>query len=485
MIRKYIKYSTVLSVTLFLALAVQAQVSTLYFMKNASTRHEMNPAYQPISNLYIDLPIIPSLMLSAGTNSLSLNDFIYPVRQPNGSYKTVWFKHSQQGIDDFYNQLKDVTRMHLEQDFGLLSVGLRYQQAYFTLGVKQRFFSAISFPKDMFTLPLKGSGPEGAEFNLDDLAFNASTYTEIALGYSREIDSRLTVGGKVKLLLGQFNSSMKTENFRINTSRERWDIDFNAKVNITLPSAQYIEKESEQKIHKIDFPDATFSDYLSPQGVGAALDLGATYKLLDNRLTLSASVLDLGFIRWSKKGTANLPIEAGFYYDGLKLEERDGKITDDKGNTNWFDDYFDSLGDSVQYTTSHNAYTTSVASKILIGGEYSIMDEKMTFGLLSKNMFTGQAFFAEITASANYFPVDWFDASLSYSLINGRSAIGLGLGTQFGPFNFFIASDYALTRLTKEFVPSHLRAANFQLGGILTFGRQQKKSLPPSLQEEE
>jgi hypothetical protein len=431
----------------------------------------MNPAFQPLANVYVDLPIIPSVTLNVGNNSVSLNNFIYPVRQQDGTYKTVWFKHSQQGVEDFHNQLKNVTRIHFEQDLGILSFGFRYQQNYFTLGVKQRFFSAISLPKNLFTLPLKGSSPEGNEFNLDDLAFNATTYTEIALGYSREINELLTVGGKTKLLLGQFNSSLKTERFRINVSREKWDIHLNTQVDMTLPVAQYIEKENEEKIHKIDFPDdATLSDYLSPQGLGVAFDLGATYKLLDNRLTLSASVLDLGFIRWKKEGTANMPIDENFSYDGLKLKINDGKITDDEGNTNWFEDYFDNLSDSIHYTTQHNAYTTSIASKVLVGAEYSILDEKITFGLLSKNTFINQTIFGEVTVSANFFPLSWFNSSISYSLINGQaSAIGLGLSAWLGPFNLFIVSDYVPTHYTKEFIPYKLRTTNLQFGGILTF----------------
>ena len=37
-------------------------------------------------------------------------------------------------------------------------------------------------------------------------------------------------------------------------------------------------------------------------GYGFGIDLGASYKIMDN-LTVSASILDLGFISWSKSST--------------------------------------------------------------------------------------------------------------------------------------------------------------------------------------
>ena len=52
------------------------------------------------------------------------------------------------------------------------------------------------------------------------------------------------------------------------------------------------EKGEYEKIDDVDVDGAGLG------GFGMALDLGGVYKLNDN-LTLSASVLDLGFINWS------------------------------------------------------------------------------------------------------------------------------------------------------------------------------------------
>lgn len=59
-------------------------------------------------------------------------------------------------------------------------------------------------------------------------------------------------------------------------------------------------KEEEGKDYVTDFDFD--SGKLGIAGYGFGIDLGASYKILDN-LTVSASVLDLGFISWSKSST--------------------------------------------------------------------------------------------------------------------------------------------------------------------------------------
>ena len=66
-------------------------------------------------------------------------------------------------------------------------------------------------------------------------------------------------------------------------------------------------------------------------GFGMALDLGGVYKLNDN-LTLSASVLDLGFINWSNNMKAVNRAES-FEFNGFHdtaVRENSGPTIDDK-----------------------------------------------------------------------------------------------------------------------------------------------------------
>ena len=74
------------------------------------------------------------------------------------------------------------------------------------------------------------------------------------------------------------------------------------KVDASLESSfkglELQKDEGSEYINKFNFD----SGKLGIAGYGGAIDLGASYKLT-NRITVSAAVLDLGFISWSKSAT--------------------------------------------------------------------------------------------------------------------------------------------------------------------------------------
>lgn len=60
------------------AISVQAQqVTTLYFLENAPMRHLVNPAFQPVSNGYINFTPLGYTSLWVGNNSLTMSDLVY------------------------------------------------------------------------------------------------------------------------------------------------------------------------------------------------------------------------------------------------------------------------------------------------------------------------------------------------------------------------------------------------------------------------
>lgn len=465
----YIKYSVAFYFLLASFSTISAQVNTLYYMKNVPLRHELNPAFQPISKVYIDLPIIPSLKIEVGNNSVSLSDIVYP-KMIEGQMRTITFLDSAANKNDFYDALRKKTRFYSEVEVGVLSFGFRAKQSYITFGINQKFSMGAIIPKDLFKLGLYGSPDTTSvnSYNLKSLTLRATSYTEIALGYSREIDDKLVVGGKAKLLLGQANVSTKIKDLSLDVSRDYWDINIKGEANASLPYSTYtVDEENKLDDINIEEPNSNnssnYSDlFLKPAGLGFGIDLGATYKLKDN-LTLSASLLDLGYIHW-RKGVANAPVDGSYRFEGCRFD-----VGDD--STDWVQKIVDDFSDTIHYRTTFNAYNTMLSPKVLTGVEYSILNEKISFGLLSKTTIFNKSIFEEVTTSANFFPINWFNASLSYSWVNGRfSNFGVGLGGRSGIYSMYIAGDYFPARYTPDGVPYNTKAFNLQLGLVLTFG---------------
>ena len=80
---------------------IQAQnTNTLYFMDGIAERNNVNPAFTPSCNFYLDFIVLPNLYFNFGNNNLILNDFIY---LKNG--QPTLFLNSQNDIDNFYKKL--------------------------------------------------------------------------------------------------------------------------------------------------------------------------------------------------------------------------------------------------------------------------------------------------------------------------------------------------------------------------------------------
>lgn len=94
--------TSILFVFLAMTAIVSAQVNTLYYMKTVSTRSDINPAFQSLPNVYVEIPGISGIYFAGGNNSLILHDVIFP---KNGI--PVTFLNSKYGDKDkFYDQLK-------------------------------------------------------------------------------------------------------------------------------------------------------------------------------------------------------------------------------------------------------------------------------------------------------------------------------------------------------------------------------------------
>ena len=452
---------------------VSAQVNTLYYMKTVSTRHELNPAFQSIPNVYVQIPGL-GFYAAGGNNSLMLSDIVFP---KNG--ELVTFLHPDYGDKDkLYDRLKNNTHIFAEAQVDLLGFGFRVKEKnFFTFGIAQKAAVSTTVSKDLFKLGLYGM-PDTINTNVFDfksLNVDANVYTELALGYSRNVDKKLTIGGKAKFLLGQANVKTKSSTMTLETSRERWIAHVNSEANVSIPFMDYVLDEDgwiDFGTDKTEFkePDNN-SEYFKllskPSGFGAAIDLGASYYMLDDRLHLSASVLDLGYLQWSKN-TVRIKGHGDIDFEGLDVQ------LDDDNEIKW-EDYKDKLEgykDSLKYSATFGKnYGIWMPTKVMFGVEYGVLNNKITFGVLSKTIIANQKLYEEITTSVNFLPAKYFNTTISYSWMNGRfNNFGLGIGGRIGPVNLYVAGDYVPMRYSSEFYPTHTQQVNVRTGIVLNFG---------------
>ncbi|NDP21025.1 MAG: OmpA family protein [Paludibacter sp.] len=443
-------------------------------MENLPVRNSLNPAFQPLSNFYLGFPVLGYSQFNLGNNSITLQDVVY--NDANGN--PITFLHPNGNKRNFYNALKPTTGINADFQVNLLEFGFRTGKSYWNFSLKEKIDGQIGIPSDILKLLFFGTPElENNFFDFRPLGLQATAYTEAGLGFSRVLNDKLTVGAKLKLLYGNANVSAVNENFTLNAGIEEWALKGNGSINYSSPID--LNGNSFQTFD-LALPTSIL-DYVKPSGLGAGFDLGFTYKPIKN-LTLSAALTDFGMIRWNKN-LKKIGFEVDYKFTGLDS-------LNINSNTN-FNTIADSLFSSIQSSfkdsveTLSTAYNTNTSPKINVGVEYSLLNNKLSLGLLSRTLFQNKTPFQEFTASINGRPVNWFNMSLSYSILNGRmSNIGAGIGLRTGFIHWFVSADYIplyyiplqLNQINSDFpifnalIPSKTSGFNVAFGVNLVLG---------------
>lgn len=439
------------------------QVNTMYFMDNVPVRNYLNPSFQPLKDFYFGLPILGYSQFSLGNNSVTLKDVIY---KQNG--QTIFFFDEGGNKLKLYNALNPTTFLNTNVNINLLDFGFRTGNSYWSFSANEKIDGHVGIPKDLIKLALFGT-PElyNNIYNFNSLGVDISSYIEAGFGYSVKLNNQLSLGGKLKLLWGSANISSSNQTFGLNAGVDQWVIKGHGTMNIAS-IANFQLADNFQSI-SYDFP-TTLKSWAKPVGLGGGIDLGLTYKPLDN-LSLSAALTDLGFISWNSN-VENVDYNVDSTFNGFGAFNMNSTIN----IKNLTDSVLKALHKSPTSSQTHKSYTTYTSPKLNIGLEYGFLNNKLSLGLLSRTIKYNEYFSEELTASLNGRPTDWLNASLSYSIINGQfSNIGAGLGLQTGFVNWFLSADYislnnTLLKITSNrtttstFVPYISKGLNFAVG---------------------
>ena len=505
-IRKYI-IAALVATTIFSAQA--QQVTTLFFLENAPMRHVINPALQPVSSGYINFTPLGYMSFWGGNNSLTMRDLIYT----DQSGKTITALHPEGGDRaKLLSTFRNSTLINGDMTIGLLNMGFRIKDdGYLMIGINERVDLGASMPKTMFDFILGGGMTDldgGINyFNLSRLGAYANVYTEVSGGYSHRINEHWTVGGKLKLLLGQAHMGLRTTNLGIDANTEKWLLHGDVNMYMSAPCNWDVLPQMEGKslgkiidefsgnnqntnsqLQSVEwnklFDTKNIGKLLTPVGYGAAVDVGFTYKPIE-QVQISAALVDLGFIYWTNARSLGGSVKAT--YDGV------GEIqySDYVDENNQFmgdklkDDIVDKLKtlvDSVQIgSVSQKGFVRMPSAKLNVGVDANFWDNRVGIGVLSQTRMYDCKFYEEVTIGAAFRPVNWFNLAVSYSLLeNGKySNIGAGLG--FMPYdgiNMTLAMDYIPTSYAgmdingqKRYVlPYKSKGFNMALGFSICWG---------------
>ncbi|MDT8400832.1 MAG: DUF5723 family protein [Bacteroidales bacterium] len=453
--------------------AFAQHIQTQYFL-NIPQSAQMNPAYRPDANLYIGLPLLSGAYFGMSNNLFDLSRFLQPMP---GTDSVMTILHPDYDRDSFFRSIGRKGFVSTGLDVPILNLGLTVADVWWLeVGLALKSSASARLPADLFTLALEGNEDfVGSTASLSGTGFQAQAYLETYIGLSRNITDRLRVGGRLKIMQGALGASLVANDLEIQVNEDYShvvDADLALKLNGPFDDSL----NAEGFIADIDFrEDFAFGDVVpSFRNTGLGLDLGAEYSLMEN-LKLSASIIDLGFIRWGKE-TYNYTASNEFTFEGIDITEG---IIGDKDIGEIIEEFGDSLLQTFDFVAGDQAHTTWLPTKVYLAASYKPVDF-LSLGLLSRTTI-GMGVRESLTLSASLFAGDVLSTSISYTMTNRTyNNFGFGFGVRGGPVQFYAVIDQipvAWLEFTGDggndrfVLPQRLDYINMRFGFNLMFGR--------------
>lgn len=430
-----------------LAVNATAQTSlSLYHMEVIPQSSMLNPSRAPRCNVFVSMPCA-NLSLRGETN-IKLSEMFQKV---NGQWN--FLTDNDFDYSDINRRIKKGTRINSQMNIGLINVGWRQAENYWTVNWNARVSSGISVPKAFITMLDKGL-PDGTRLDFSYLRANMISYHELSVGLTRAMDEQLSLGGRLKYLSGVFAAKSKFSKFDVTTSRKQWTFDVNGEADLSFPLKMNPDQDGAIAIDSIEWKDMSALEIVGRTLIGlhnpgAAIDLGAEYKI-DENFKVSASVTDLGFIVWHKDAT-KLRAKNKYAYDGFEVEFND--FFDGINLSDRVSDIVDSVKNAFQSHTTDQIFVTGVHPNIYIGGEYTPF-RFMSVGAVSRTTFWGNGVTQNFNFSLNMKPYSFVSVMSSYNIdIKGCITTDFGFSINMGPLQYYMMIDgipLAQRRLTFE-----------------------------------
>ncbi|SFD63751.1 DUF5723 family protein [Flavobacterium phragmitis] len=421
----------------------------------------VNPGADVSYKYYFGFPILSGISANVGSKGFTAYDlFADNGVDFNQKVRNVINKSSRND--------KVMTNQQLDIFSGGFRVGGRESKSYVSFGLYQEFDFFMYVPKDPALLALNGNRDYiGKSFNLGDLTAKAEVLSVLHVGYHKKVNDKFVYGGRAKIYSSGANATSTKNSGYIYTGQNAGNPNV---YNQIISSNLELKTSGISKFTKDEYEGNVARDLVSNTFFGGSLglgvDAGITYYIKDN-LQLTASIIDLGFIRQSKD-IETLTYKGTYQYNGVN--------PDFMGNDNP-EDVFDEFEKAIPRDTLYNKYTTWRPTKFYSSIQYSFGearpdDECNCRGQINKyykNAVGAQLFamttprepIAALTAfyRRNIFKKLDVKATYTFDSFSNKN-IGLGIAGTIGSVNI-----YALANNILEYKDlSKASSAAFQIG---------------------
>lgn len=396
----------------------------IYNMQIVPQRIFQNPAFIPDQKLFVGIPVLSGVQ-SAYANPFTFSDVI-----ERDSYDSITFK-----VENFLGKIAKNDQLRLYSNIDILSFGTQISHGRFFLGisVRERFSQHVMIPVNLGNLMWYGNtAPQifGQHANIAP-SINITAFDEWGVSFSGYAWKRkITWGGRLKYLSGRINATTTKTEFDVYTDTSTYQIHMRSDFELKTSGISNIEHYLDQRVSSLVFPGNN----------GFGVDLGLTYQL-NEKIGISASVLDIGFITWKSRNLTFVSHNPGaeFTFNGLTLQNFVDMLSS-------LDSFGKKLTDSILELVKIDSvydvkYTTWLPARFNLGGTYSL-NEHHSFNLLLNGISWDHHFFPALSVSYYYQLPRILGLMVSYNIFNNQfTNVGAGLSINAGPVQLYAVSD--------------------------------------------
>lgn len=438
---------------------LEAQPNTFYFMKGLPQTKEMNPSRAGVKNgFYISMPLVSAIDISMNCNNWNFNDLIHKGTglQKDSMVYDLPNLISKFGTSNFVFETTSWT---------LIDFGWKKKNKAWSFSLSEHLLVEPFLSKDFAELVYYGNEKfKGSVYNSGEFGLTAMHYRQFAFNFSKDLNSKFTLGGTGKILFGM--AGVHTSGLNIATdipsSGDKINLSAGGKLRMSAPIIITQNPDNDYNFDtQGDFSPLKY--LLNFSNPGFALDLGVTARI-SKRLELSMSLIDIGLISWNDH-VASFSGQGSFPYQGINLNDPSQKPPTTKFITPLVHQLRDSIVKAFPLDLNTSKFYTLLPFKLYIGAEYRLSN-KFTLGGLARIRMFNSMYHASGTASLNMTVRRNLSLTAAYSVFESTySNLGAGILLRAGFFQIYGATDNLMAAL----YPLSAANINIRLGVNLMF----------------
>ena len=445
-------------------MAVAQNKQVLYEFDQIPQTLLLNPGSKVNYKFTVGNPLLSGIYFRAGLTGIMVSDIF----KNDGVDANIKFRNALDKItvDDY---------IQFNSQIEIINGGFRLDEKnYISAGFYTEIDIFGNMPKDILTLLNEGNaGHINKRFLLSQVNLKADASSVLHFGLSRKVSEKLNIGARLKIYSGVANVT-STNNRGSFATRLGQDNIYRHSLNGMNASAYTsgLDVENDGEGEEGDEVSSLLQRAFLGGNLGLGVDIGFSYRL-NEQTEITASLLDLGFVSYSKNNR-NFNITGSYFFSGIDFQF-------DGNNEDYWEDLNEDFQEKVPLVESSGSY--AVMRPFKFNASVKHMWEKtrklrscydMNYNDYFMNGFGAQLFSIARPTGLKWALTGFYErrflaglmGKLTYTIDDfSYSNFGAGLSAKMGKVNIYTAIDniFGLQNL------ANTNSVSFQIGVNLIF----------------